>query len=319
MFTIQELLQFGATFVGRQSDYAVQQADGRYRRMGHPVTHQIVRLHLEGKQTIGTYVIDEQGLCRFAVFDADQPDGLHLLYRLQTGPLCALPSYLEQSRRGGHLWVFLAEPLSASVVRDVLLPVCPADVEFYPKQNGGRGYGSLIRLPLGIHRRSGERYPFVEMHPDRSGFVPCALSLHDMLAWLADVERVSLADLQEALPDAVRPAPAHTSITKKSSSVASSPTLTITQWCAAQDPFAVIGRYVDLDRRGMGCCPFGEHHADGKDSHPSFRVYEPSFPGGCCWYCYTWGYGGNVFNFLARYHRLDAKTLWRRLLAGEQF
>ena len=49
-----------------------------------------------------------------------------------------------------------------------------------------------------------------------------------------------------------------------------------------QDAFTLIGRYVKLDRRGMACCPFGEHHHHGQDRHPSFRVYTPSTPGGNC-------------------------------------
>jgi hypothetical protein len=93
---------------------------------------------------------------------------------------------------------------------------------------------------------------------------------------------------------------------------------TIRDWCAAQDPFAVIGRYVKLDKNGLGCCPFGAHHADGKDSHPSFRVYRPKFAGGSCWYCYVWERGGNVFDFLCLYLHVDARTLWQRILAGEQ-
>jgi DNA primase len=86
-----------------------------------------------------------------------------------------------------------------------------------------------------------------------------------------------------------------------------------------QDPYTLIGCYVPLDSRGMGCCPFGEHHDDGRDTHPSFRVYMPATPGGCCWHCYTWGKGGNVFNFLALYLGLDARTLWSRMQAGEVF
>jgi DNA primase len=90
-------------------------------------------------------------------------------------------------------------------------------------------------------------------------------------------------------------------------------------WCAAQDPFTVIGQYVELDRRGMGHCPFGAHHSNGVDSHPSFRVYTPARPGGCCWHCYTLGLSGNVFNFLQQYHGLDAKTLWVRIQQGVIF
>ena len=59
------------------------------------------------------------------------------------------------------------------------------------------------------------------------------------------------------------------------------------------------------------------NHSDGKDSHPSFRVYAPARPGGCCWHCYTVDMSGNVFNFLQMYYGLDAKALWSRILAGE--
>jgi len=93
---------------------------------------------------------------------------------------------------------------------------------------------------------------------------------------------------------------------------------TIRDWCEAQDPFDMIVRYVKLDKNGLGCCPFGAHHSDGKDSHPSFRVYRPKFAGGSCWYCYVWEQGGNVFDFLCLYLHLDAKALWQRILAGEQ-
>jgi len=210
--------------------------------------------------------------------------------------------------------VLLNDMVPASVLRRWLLPSCPAGVEFYPKQDEGNGYGSLIRLPLGVHRLSGRRYPFLVL--ESRGLVPACNSLKEMMDWLGTAERARVPELS---PEPTMGRRAHTSITKNAGWSAPARYRTITEWCAAQDPHEVIGRYVELDRRGMGCCPFGDHHADGKDSHPSFRVYEPSFPGGCCWYCYTWGYGGNVFNFLARYHRLDAKTLWRRLLAGEQF
>ncbi|HEY6407881.1 MAG TPA: CHC2 zinc finger domain-containing protein [Ktedonobacteraceae bacterium] len=94
---------------------------------------------------------------------------------------------------------------------------------------------------------------------------------------------------------------------------------TIHAWCASQNPFEVIGRYVHLDRRGLGCCPFGEHHSDSKDSHPSFKVYQPKRVGGSCWYCYVWEHGGNLFDFLCYWHDESAKTLWHRILTGEVF
>src|SRR2546428_4823033 len=74
---------YARLFVGRRDDYAVQQGDGRYRRAGRPLTYTLLEEHLAGVQTLGTYVIDEQGTCRFAVLDADTPDGRTVLVGVQ--------------------------------------------------------------------------------------------------------------------------------------------------------------------------------------------------------------------------------------------
>jgi len=63
---------FANLFVSRRDDYAVQQADGRYLRAGRPLTYSTLLRHLHGAETIGTYVIDECGMCRFALFDDDR-------------------------------------------------------------------------------------------------------------------------------------------------------------------------------------------------------------------------------------------------------
>src|SRR5947209_1207985 len=59
-------------------------------------------------------------------------------------------------------------------------------------------------------------------------------------------------------------------------------------WCRAQDMVGMIGRYVALDHRGIGSCPFKEHHYRG-DVCPSFQVFPDH------WYCYTWGRAGDLF------------------------
>src|SRR5207237_7334785 len=130
---------------------ALQQVNGRYLRVGSPLTKIALLNHLDGVESLGTYVIDERGRCRFAVFDADSHNGLDVLLDVQ-GQLThdGVPSYLERSRRGGHLWVLLKVSALASHVRSWLLPYCPAGVEFYPKQDEANGFGSLIRLPLAV-------------------------------------------------------------------------------------------------------------------------------------------------------------------------
>ena len=150
---------------------------------------------------------------------------------------------------------------------------------------------------------------------------PVVRSVAESLAWLPRLRRASVPHL-DTLPQAQNGTGDDTPQSLAKTVTLPDPLLsgtTIHAWCASQDPFAVIGRYVCLDRRGLGCCPFGEHHSDGKDSHPSFRVYQPKRLGGSCWYCYVWERGGNLFDFLAYWHDVSAKTLWHRILLGEVF
>jgi hypothetical protein len=79
-----------------------------------------------------------------------------------------LSSLLEGSRRGGHLWLFFSlpqpAPLATSVVQGVLDPLydsrhLPNVLEVYPDHTE---LGHAVRMPLGIHRRTGLRYPFLD-------------------------------------------------------------------------------------------------------------------------------------------------------------
>ncbi|HEX7734663.1 MAG TPA: hypothetical protein VF458_07365 [Ktedonobacteraceae bacterium] len=298
--------------VGRRSDYAVQQRNGRYLRAFHPLTDTILHKHLAGQACVGTYVRDEQGYCSFAVFDADQAEGLTILKELQTDLANhGAPAYLERSRRGGHLWLFFREPCPAALARAWLLPMAvKRKLELFPKQSFGQGIGSLMRLPLGVHQRSGKRYPFLT--PDLQ---PVARTLSEQLHWLAQVQRVMPPPTISLPPERDFPPfipPTDEQYIDKSRSLHS-----IHDWNAAQNPFTLIGHYVRLGHNGTGHCPFSEHHDEGRDSHASFHVFYPRRPGGMCWYCYAWERGGTAFDFLRHYHRLDARTLWRQIVAGE--
>lgn len=310
-FSILNRIDFPAT-------YALQLPTGRYRRVGFPITLEVIEAHLTGSCTIGTYLMDEQGVCFFAVFDADQENGLWLLADLRCKLASSgIPSYLEQSRRGGHLWVFLETPTPARALRSWLLPFCPAGVEFYPKQDEAAGVGSLIRVPLGVHQLSGRRYPFVIVRAGQ--LVPVASRLMDTLSSLEAVKRATVPQdvLIASWQTGRTRANTHTSQTIIPSPIRwLFPSPTIADWCAEQDPFATIGQYVSLDQRGLGCCPFGEHHSNGRDVHPSFQVFQPKRRGGNCWRCYAGDISGNVFNFLQLYHKLSAHELWSWLRTG---
>src|SRR2546430_10346529 len=130
MITTSLLNEYSRMFVSRRDDYAIQQGNGRYLRVGSPLTKSALRNHLDGAESLGTYVMDERGRCRFAVFDADTHDGLDVLLGVQ-GWLASdgVPSYLERSRRGGYLWDLFQGPVLAFQVRGFLLPHLPSCAE----------------------------------------------------------------------------------------------------------------------------------------------------------------------------------------------
>jgi hypothetical protein len=312
-----DLAQYARLFVGRRNDYALQREDGRYRRAFERLTLDALSSHLSGQRTLATYVIDETGCCKFAVYDCDLDNGLDVLAGVQLHLASdGIGSYLERSRRGGHLWVLLAQAARASMVRAWLLPYCPGEVEFYPKQSEGGGVGSLIRLPLGVHRLSGRRYPFVAVIQG-GGIAPVATTWPEIFAWLRTVERVQVPEMTSESQGERMVAQGERVAQRQHVVGPATGYSSIREWTEAQDSLNIISRYVRLDSSGLGCCPFGEHHSDGKDSNPSFRAYEPRYRGASSWYCYAWQRGGNVFDFLCLYHGLDAGAMWARIQNGD--
>jgi hypothetical protein len=143
---------------------------------GLGLTLDTIQRHLEGEITIGLYAISPLTQCsKWVAIDADYQDALADLIKLgQFLKQDRVDSALEQSNRGGHLWIFMAEPLLA---RDCRIYVCDLAVrlgipvkqgrqregiEIFPKHDAlkpGR-YGNAIRGPLGIHRGAARRFWF---------------------------------------------------------------------------------------------------------------------------------------------------------------
>jgi len=314
------LVVYASLFVQRSDQYAVQQRDGSYWRVAEPLSYSHLAAHLAGRWTLGTYVLDAASRCSFAVFDADGQDGLERLAvlseeLLQVGVL----TVLEASRRGGHLWVHFMEPTLAQVIRAWLLPYArDMGVELYPKQDWllPGGSGSLIRLPLGVHQQSRGWYPFVERSV-WGEFVPVGETVAACCAWVCThVQRVAVpASVSVVCSESVSvdsAARMHAEVGNPVPMASHERFASIRAWCHAQDIAAVIGRYVALDERGVGSCPFKDHHYRG-DLRPSFQVFGGDDPH---WYCYTWQRAGNLFDFLCLYYQLTPQEAWRRLRQG---
>jgi hypothetical protein len=181
--------EYIALFVNRKA-YTVQSTrpnpkSGRHyyyrpkeKGSGAPIrlTNQTVSAHLEGRTTIGLYAINPlTQRCKWVAIDADyrraMDDLIKLQYQLTTDHV---DSALEMSRRGGHLWIFLAAPLLARQCRIYIydlagrlgVPVKGAPladgIEVFPKHDSiaAGAFGNAIRGPLGIHRGAGRRFWF---------------------------------------------------------------------------------------------------------------------------------------------------------------
>jgi hypothetical protein len=229
-----------------------------------PVTDAVLRSHFLGELTAGFYALAPDNSVRWICLDADSADGLERLRdawkALEAQKISA---YLEKSRRGGHLWIFF-EDVSAQPARRLILGSVPRleGVEVFPKQDRldqDTQYGSLVRGPLGIHKLTGQRYPFL----DPISLNPVSRSVVGTIEYLSFAQKVPLTQVAEAkilLP----PETAEPSTTLRRSS-AYSPLQRLKQELG--DPYEFISRFVELDERGRGHCPFHP-----PDRHPSFAV-----------------------------------------------
>src|ERR1019366_3896986 len=161
------------------------------------LTEETIRRHLEGKITVGLYAISPSTQrCKWVAIDADYKNSMEDLLKLQYHlTQDRVQPALEMSKRGGHLWIFLATPLLAKEYRiyihDIALrlgvPVKGAGlaegIELFPKHDalGSGEFGNAIRGPLGIHRGANRRF----------WFYGAEYTLEDQIAYLKRLRKVT--------------------------------------------------------------------------------------------------------------------------------
>ena len=183
-------------FVGREDIFARETLDDRRGRRTEtdprPLTEQILKDHLQGRLTADTYVQRPNGTIRFIVFDVDISNRILLRYgsdenamrtymqraldhtvRIQTELFhMGLQSYIEFSgSRGYHLWLFMSEWIPtryANMLNDIIEARVEKDddiqIEYFPNKTRIRDgrYGQAIKVPYGIHTKSGRRSYFLD-------------------------------------------------------------------------------------------------------------------------------------------------------------
>ncbi len=221
-----DCVRFHSLFSGREGVYARQwvrpSGEGGYTPVHEPLTPAVIRNHLLGSFTAGVYPIRLDGTATFFALDLDidkqalqrargepayaqqlrdtlRDEGPRLLRVLRD--LGFAPLFENSGYKGRHYWVLLEEPETADVLHllgRMLLawqtPLVPAGLhlEFFPKQANvkSKGLGNLIKLPLGIHRRTGRRSQLLD---------DAGAALPDPLAALRTVSRASRAALYAAI------------------------------------------------------------------------------------------------------------------------
>jgi hypothetical protein len=278
-------------FVHRQDAYARQLSDGSYVSVRLPVTRKVIADHLGGAVTTGFYALDQGNTVKWIVLDADMPDGLDRLRTVwQELKANDVPSYLEKSRRGGHLWTFLESPIPASGARQLIQAAATSlrSLELYPKQDQLKpgGFGNLVRAPLGVHLLTGSRYPFVE--PDSLEYV--SRSVAGTIEYLGQAPKLSVAKAAEIVAARRIQQKSATPTARRESGVASPVERAKGQ---LGDLTAFAEQYTKLNGAGKGACPIPGH---GSDSHPSFSIT----PDGRRWTCWHENVGGDVLDLFMK-------------------
>jgi len=322
---------------------------GKRRPDDCALTRDVAEAHLRGQITAGAYLLDDEDRCRLLVLDHDdkrtlpdldpatgrrrviEEDGLAMLQdcrrRLEEqGIACAV----SESRRGGHLFVFLDEPVPARASRALAMLALGTDevermhrgheaFEIYPKQDkrGARdgSTGSNIALPLGVHLKDGERHPFIDRHGET-----VAHTLSGQLDYVALIERCRARAvlharpwLYEELDRAMHPVKARTP--ERTGEPAPERSLgpiprsganerrqdphpsSIARWKESYPLDVMLAQYgVHAPHSGSYSCPIAGHHADGRDSTPSLSVNLEMSSG--VWFCHTGNVGGDSLSLV---------------------
>lgn len=207
-----DLVRFAARFEGRKGVYARmwhhRDRGSGYSPVHAPLDAEAVRAHLQGRVTLGAYLVRADDSAEHGVLDIDAtPDALRAASRdrraanalrdvthqysqrlrsvLEAAGL--RPMLVDSGYKGRHLWCFLEAPVPAARVRAVLSslvarvqPAAQLRVEVFPKQDRVRsgGLGNLVKLPLGVHLRTGRLAEVLD-----SDGAPIPDGLRALLAW----------------------------------------------------------------------------------------------------------------------------------------
>lgn len=197
-FDTNEIGEYMEYFVGREDLYTVDTLshDGRRKVEDKlsPLTPEVVKEHLQGNETVGTYIQRSNATVKYLIMDIDiskrvllkQPEeallGMYLEKAFQAAVKMVkelqhmgLNGHIEFSGyRGYHVWIFFEEwipvryaLLLSDVIADFMAPELKdgdIQIEYFPNKTrmikGRRG--QCIKMPMGLHPVSQKRSMFFD-------------------------------------------------------------------------------------------------------------------------------------------------------------
>jgi superfamily II DNA or RNA helicase len=164
----------------------------RKTRMLQPLTDEVIRNHLTGKQTVGIYPLLPDDTCWFLAVDFDKRSWvIDAAAFAATCRRFQVPFAVERSRsgNGAHVWIFFDRPVSAADARRLGCALLTRTMEnrheigldsydrVFPNQDTTPkgGFGNLIALPLQKRPREQGNSVFLDElfqpHPDQWRFL----------------------------------------------------------------------------------------------------------------------------------------------------
>lgn len=176
-------------FSGREDVFAVQWSyDGKngYSPQRRKMTEKDTLLHILGRKTIGVYQLKNDNSIKFAAFDLDIKKGIKIESQSEVMEILkssvqniytrlreiGFKPYIEFSgNKGYHIWVFFDRSVQSYKVKKIFENIKneleeneKIGIEIFPKQikTEKDRFGNLIKIPLGIHKKTGKRCLFAD-------------------------------------------------------------------------------------------------------------------------------------------------------------
>jgi len=212
-------------FRGRDGVLAEEYIDDRgnkaYHKRDLPLNLDLLGDHFAGVTTYGLFISqpnDTVQLClldidvkkRFILTRLEQNRGFEDLVNKahsysfdlydQAKKLGVRPIVEDSGYKGRHLWIFFSDPVAPALARQILMGIVASannppeeiNVEYFPRRDHAKKdhLGDLIKLPLGINRKSGKFSLFI----NRDGNYP---DQNQALHSIQPVSRVRMKNLME--------------------------------------------------------------------------------------------------------------------------